>query len=373
MPSRLRAAALVALGLDLVACASAPPPVPPMPPPMPPLGDLREPVPRDTQSRGLGESPSPRATSSGESAAVRDVEQAKDRVMAAVSANDGGALWRLYDAKMQADFPLEATTTLVQGVFAAKGVWHKATREPGARSSTHGAWLVLADRGTWRLEIELDGDGRVGGLLVTPAGASPPPVARSDVPLGLPFRGEWFVTWGGDSVQVNHHVPVSDQRRAADLMILGPAHRTFRTDGRANEDYLVFGQEVLAVADGVVETVVDGVPENVPHEENHYEIYGNYVLVRHGPALYSGYMHLQPGAMRVRPGQRVKRGAVLGLVGNTGHSTEPHLHFQLQDGPDGNKAWGVEPVFERVVVTRAGRAETVEGYELLRGDLIRAP
>jgi murein DD-endopeptidase MepM/ murein hydrolase activator NlpD len=232
---------------------------------------------------------------------------------------------------------------------------------------------VVADRGTWRLEISLDAAGLIAGLLVTEGRRPAPPIARSDVPLSLPFRGEWVVQWGGDRREVNHHVGAPDQRRAADLAMDGPDHKTHRGDGRSNADYLVYGQEVLAVADGIVETVVDGVPENVPHDENHYVVYGNYVLVRHGPSLFSGYMHLQPGQMRVKPGMQVKRGAVIGLVGNSGNSTEPHLHFQLQDGPDGNKSWGVDPVFERVVVTRDGRTDTVSGYTFLRGDHIRQP
>jgi hypothetical protein len=340
----------------LAACAPASPPQVPLTAPPVPCHDL------------------PAGAAGGAPSAMRDLEQAKDRVFAAISANDGDGLFRLYDKPMQEAAPRDATIAFVQGLVASRGYWHKATREPGPPSTTLGAWLVLADRGTWRLEITLDPEGLIAGLLVTtPQRGGTPPVARNDVPMGLPFRGEWRVVWGGDSLELNHHVPVPDQRRAADLTVVGADHRTYRTDGRTNEDYYVFGQEVLAVADGTVETVVDGVPENVPHEENHYVIPGNFVLVRHGPALFSGYMHLQPGKMRVAPGQRVTRGTVLGLAGNTGNSTEPHLHFQLQDGPDGNKAWGIEPIFDRVVVTRVGRVDTVAGYEFLRGDLIRAP
>jgi murein DD-endopeptidase MepM/ murein hydrolase activator NlpD len=85
-------------------------------------------------------------------------------------------------------------------------------------------------------------------------------------------------------------------------------------------------------------------------------------------------MHLQPGKIRVKPGAAVKRGTVLGLVGNSGHSTEPHLHFQLQDGPDGNTSLGVEPAFDKVVVTRGGgKTETVSGYTFLKGDRIHSP
>jgi hypothetical protein len=303
----------------------------------------------------------------------RDVDEAKDRVLALMTAGDAEGLYRLYDAAMKAAFSPESTAAFVQQVLREKGAWHKATREPGHASDRHAVWHVLADRGTWKLEIALDEAGSISGLGVTQPTAPAPPVARSDVPLSLPFRGEWFVVWGGDTRQVNHHADVPDQRRAADLLMRGPDQKTYRTDGKTNADYLVYGQEVLAVADGTVETVVDGVPENVPREENRYVLPGNYVLVRHGPQLYSVYMHLQPGKIRVKPGAKVKRGAMLGLVGNSGHSTEPHLHFQLQDGPDGNKSWGVEPVFESVVVTREGTTQTVTGYTFLKDDRIRAP
>jgi hypothetical protein len=52
---------------------------------------------------------------------------------------------------------------------------------------------------------------------------------------------------------------------------------------------------------------------------------------------------------------------------------EPHLHFQLQDGPDDNTSWGVEAVFPRVVVTRAGKTETTVSYTFIKGDRVRAP
>jgi hypothetical protein len=86
---------------------------------------------------------------------------------------------------------------------------------------------------------------------------APPPektVARSDIPLGLPFKGEWFVFWGGDTEAQNHHVGVPDQRRAADLMIVDADGKSHRTDGKTNADFLVYGQPVLAVADGTVLT-----------------------------------------------------------------------------------------------------------------------
>jgi murein DD-endopeptidase MepM/ murein hydrolase activator NlpD len=74
--------------------------------------------------------------------------------------------------------------------------------------------------------------------------------------------------------------------------------------------------------------------------------------------------------MRVKKGDRVKRGQPLGRCGNSGQSTEPHLHFQLQDGPRIESAWGVEPVFDRVALIRNGKQSTTVQYRFLKGDLV---
>jgi murein DD-endopeptidase MepM/ murein hydrolase activator NlpD len=70
------------------------------------------------------------------------------------------------------------------------------------------------------------------------------------------------------------------------------------------------------------------------------DLAGNHVILKHGPREYSAYMHLMPG-LKVRPGQRVEQGQVVGLCGNSGNSLETHLHFQLQDGPDPIRARGL--------------------------------
>jgi hypothetical protein len=307
---------------------------------------------------------------------LRDVTEAKDRVVSLVNASDAQGLFQLFDAHMQQLVPVEKIAGILREVVTSGGAWTSATREAGQDSASQGEWHVQAEHGAWRLEIALDGDHHIAGLLIKPPPPPPPalrPIARNDIPIALPLRGECLVFWGGDRKALNHHVEVQDQRRAADLLMQGPDGSSHRGDGKSNADYLVYGQDVLSVADGTVETVVDGVPENVPGQENHYVIPGNYVVVRHAPNLFSAYMHLQPGKIRVKAGAHVKRGGVLGLVGNSGNSSEPHLHFQLQDGPDGNTSFGVEPVFERVVVTRDGKTETVKDYTFLKNDRIHSP
>jgi murein DD-endopeptidase MepM/ murein hydrolase activator NlpD len=103
------------------------------------------------------------------------------------------------------------------------------------------------------------------------------------------------------------------------------------------ESYTIFGKPVLAVADAVVVAVTDGLPEqtpgkfpvNIPLDQAD----GNSVMLDLGEQRYAMYAHMQPGSIKVHRGDRVKLGQVIGLVGNTGNSVAPHLHFQVTAGP----------------------------------------
>jgi hypothetical protein len=116
--------------------------------------------------------------------------------------------------------------------------------------------------------------------------------------------------------------------------------RAFTGDGSRVEDHFAFGAEVLAVADGTVVFVRDGRPEETPfapptslHQPLDYG--GNEVFIEIAPGVYAFYAHMQPGSIRVQAGETVTTGQVLGLLGNTGNSSAPHLHFALMDGVDG--------------------------------------
>jgi hypothetical protein len=116
-------------------------------------------------------------------------------------------------------------------------------------------------------------------------------------------------------------------------------NRVFSGDGTRNEDYFGFGDAVLAVADGTVVFVRDGMAEGVPNEppttlHQPLDYGGNEVVVEIAPGVYAFFAHLQPGSIRVQLGENVKTGQVLGLLGNTGNSSAPHLHFQLSESPD---------------------------------------
>lgn len=162
--------------------------------------------------------------------------------------------------------------------------------------------------------------------------------------LRLPFEGAWNVLWGGRTWDDNRHASVADQRYALDLLIWN-ADGTSEGDGSRNDQYFCWGKSVLAPAAGKIVLVEDGVPDNAPGQVNPPKLYGNHLVIDHGNSEFSLLAHLQRGSIVVKPGQRVAAGAVLGKTGNSGVSTEPHLHYQLMDSAHWLKAHGLPAVF----------------------------
>jgi murein DD-endopeptidase MepM/ murein hydrolase activator NlpD len=151
--------------------------------------------------------------------------------------------------------------------------------------------------------------------------------------LHLPFGGEWYVYWGGRSLWQNRHVVARDQRFAYDFLILAHDRRgqSYRSKGHDNHDYYCFGQPVYAPADGLVVKTENEVSDNAPGEMNPREPLGNGVILDHGNGEFSFLAHLRQHSLRVRAGERVHSRQLLGQCGNSGNSSEPHLHYHLQN------------------------------------------
>ena len=150
------------------------------------------------------------------------------------------------------------------------------------------------------------------------------------VPLALPFLGEWRCTQGYADGGPTHQGPWG---QALDFVVADADGGTHQGSGRQLSDYYCYNKPVLAPADGVVETVVQHLPDNTIGEVDTRQNWGNTVVLRHAPGLYSQLSHLRPQSVRVQPGQAVRRGEVLAACGNSGRSPEPHLHFQVQAAP----------------------------------------
>lgn len=150
--------------------------------------------------------------------------------------------------------------------------------------------------------------------------------------LELPFNDEWFVVWGGRTKEENYHASLVDQRFAIKVVQFENGS-TFMGNGTQNEDYYCFGNTLFAPESGQIVEMENLVAENIPGETNKNQLFGNYVIIDHGNAEYSVLAHFMKNSIIVNVGDLVTKGEVIGLTGNSGNSTEPHLHYHLQNKP----------------------------------------
>ncbi len=198
----------------------------------------------------------------------------------------------------------------------------------------------------WRLDFHKAGETDPAKLAAMrqPIEETLPISAAPPIEIGFPLPpGDWVAANGPSNTSLHRRsLQVVDgqariaQRFAIDWVKLGPDGRLFHGDKAKNADWYGFGTPVLAVADATVSAAHDGVPENEPSDQRAVPITletvgGNYLILDLGAGRYAFYAHLQPGSARVKVGDRVHRGQVLALLGNTGNSDAPHLHFHIAD------------------------------------------
>jgi len=152
--------------------------------------------------------------------------------------------------------------------------------------------------------------------------------------LSFPLRGPWYVMQGGGRL-LNHHAGLPEQRAAVDLLRVGrwgTRRRGARRDDPAS--YLAFGAPVHAPCGGRVVSAVGDLPDQVPGRPRYGPPYGNHVAIDNGTGTVR-LAHLRQGSVRVAAGDVVRAGQVLGEVGNSGNSSEPHLHVHADQDGDG--------------------------------------
>lgn len=150
----------------------------------------------------------------------------------------------------------------------------------------------------------------------------------------VPVQGEWFVFWGGTNSLVNYHYDYDNQRYAYDFIIMN-GDCSYEGHPTVNRSYFAFDKEYLAPADGTVVAVKNDVTDNESvGTMNEAHPLGNYVIIDHGNKEFSYLVHFKHQSIVVDEGDRVSRGDLLGRVGNSGNSSEPHVHFHVADSPD---------------------------------------
>jgi len=277
------------------------------------------------------------------------------------------SIYSLFSAEMQKALPLEKTIAFLKGLQSQDGLIIKKEFIKYQNGSV-ALYKTNFEKAVFAVNISIDDHSKINGLSVKPfveeSSAKP---ERNSSKLTLPFKGEWTVIWGGDTKELNYHVVSQAQKNAFDMDITDANGNSHKTDGKTNEDYYAFGKELLAPCDGEIVLVVDGVKDNAPGAMNKFNVGGNTVIMKTSKDEYLVFCHFKHQSIKVKEGQLIKQGQLIGLCGNTGNSSEPHLHFHIQNIEDLNNATGVKCYFDKLIVN----GEAKQDYSPIQKDKIK--
>jgi hypothetical protein len=219
--------------------------------------------------------------------------------------------------------------------------------------------------------MAVNGDGELTDIQITPV-----PLLRPDefsdyqdsTKLRLPFNGQWIVLQGGRAVYDNAYAASEDNRYTVAFMTVKDGV-AYENDGRKNTDYYCFGQPVLAPAAGVVIQSAGNSSDHAPGRVPEIQSRGNYVVLAHGNSEFSMIPYLKAGSIKVKNGQRVKAGEVLGQCGNSGSSFAPHVEFSLQN----TRGFPLPKTMPAQFVDYVADGKAVPMGEPLRGQVVENP
>ncbi|RST13797.1 M23 family metallopeptidase [Streptomyces sp. WAC05374] len=208
------------------------------------------------------------------------------------------------------------------------------------------------------------------------------PAARDAVEVEPPVVGAWSALNSPADKVPSHGTHALGQTYAIDIVAESetrprPAFAALWPVARRNRAFPAFGAPLLAAGDATVVHADDRLRDHLSRNSlpalpyfllvegvfrslgGPRHIIGNHVVLDLGDGVYAMYAHLQRGSLRVRAGDRVTAGQPIARCGNSGNSTEPHLHFQLMDGPDPRTARGIPFTWRGVGVPAGGETFTV--------------
>ncbi|MET3937737.1 hypothetical protein ABIC22_000549 [Paenibacillus sp. PvP094] len=233
--------------------------------------------------------------------------------------------------ELQDTISLEEFKTSVDSFTEGVTSWEQVTKVKMNNLMEH-SWKDQT--GTRGIQAYFAEDHQIDGLLIQPLETyEETDKAFTKTEFQFPMKGEWFVFWGGNDVMSNYHYAHESQRYAVDI-IRTKEDSSYQGEAAVNENYYAFGEPLYAAADGTVVEVKNDIPDNTPGVMNAEEPAGNVVVIDHGNGEYSVTAHLKEGSAAVKTGDKVKQGDLIGQLGNSGNSSEAHLHFQVSDGPD---------------------------------------
>ena len=290
-------------------------------------------------------------------------KQVSTRFVSFYNVDKNDSIVAMFSPEMNAALPLDKFSQVTAGLKVQFGVIKKLRFV--RLQSASALYETTFDKAVLGMTITLNPKNQIAGLLFKPY-TEAKEIIRNNTKMKLPFKGEWSVTWGGDTKEQNYHVESVAQKNAFDFLIYDEKGLTHKGTGEANEDYYAFGKELYAPCDGEVVLVVDGIKDNIPGVLNPIYIPGNTVIIKTANGEFVFFAHFKQHSIVVKQGQKVTTGALLGLCGNSGNSSEPHLHFHLQNTEDMTKATGAKCFFDQLKVNGVLKSD----YSPVKGDKI---
>lgn len=191
-----------------------------------------------------------------------------------------------------------------------------------------------------------------------------PRISESPRLISAPIKGDYYLLDNQSTNGYHYNVTFfldgtiyTNEKFAFDLNQINETWvTTYSGDPQVNESYFAYLDTLYAVAAGTVLKVVDGRGENSGNLQNlplntADEYGGNYLMLDIGGGVYAIYMHCFPGSFKVKAGDVVTEGQPIAQLGNSGNSSEPHLHFQLVDQPDAWRCNGLPFIFKKFTKT----------------------
>jgi len=275
-------------------------------------------------------------------------------------------IFNSFSTEMKSALPIDKTIAFLTGLKGQAGKIEK--REFVKYQSSYASYKTTFERGVFALNISIDEKSKINGLFIKPyVPDNLPKIERNATKLILPFKEAWTVFWGGDTKEQNYHQVSEAQKNAFDLIITDNNGKSYKTDGQTNEDYYAYGKNIIAPCNGEIVLVVDGIKENKPGELNPIYVPGNTVILKTSNNEYLFFAHFKQHSIKVKQGDEVKQGQLLGRCGNSGNSSEPHIHFHIQNVEDMNIATGVKCYFDKINVN--GKIKT--DYSPVKGEIIK--
>jgi len=296
---------------------------------------------------------------------IETYQEVMENIMTYFNDDNYQGIFDLCDENMQVAVPLENFTQQLKGLKSQIG---RITQVSFIENSDLG-YVFKVDHEVAPLEyvISLNDSNKIIGLRPRPFTArNIDIIERNTTKMNLPFNEEWFVLWGGTEVAKNYHVAYENQKYAYDIVMLQNG-KSYKGDSKTNDNYFVFGKDIIAPCDAKVVQVITGVHDNIPGEMNPKQVTGNTVVIETEAKEYILFAHLKQGSVVVKEGQMLKQGDLIGHCGNSGNSSEPHLHLSLQNTISMFGATGGKLFFDKISVN----GEVKEDYLPEKNDKIQ--